>query len=67
MIDPKKAEEISRKIRDIAQQISNHKNNFERIKKDKEYKVRDFDRQMEQENEAMKRLGRQIDDLKRQI
>jgi chromosome segregation ATPase len=67
MIDPKKAEEIARKIADLRQQIERHRSAISRFEREKAVRARDYDRQIEREENAITRLERQISDLERQM
>jgi hypothetical protein len=65
--DPKKTQEISRKIQEIARLVQSHETNIGRIEKEKNDKTRYFDQQIAHERDKIKQLNRQIEDLKRQL
>jgi chromosome segregation ATPase len=65
--DPKKTQEISRKIQEIARSVQSHETNIGRIEREKNDKTRYFDQQIARERDEIKRLNRQIEDLKRQL
>jgi TolA-binding protein len=65
--DPKKTQEISRKIQEIARSVQSHETNIGRIEREKSDKTRYFDQQIGRERDEIKRLSRQIEDLKRQL
>lgn len=67
MSDPKKTEEISRKINDLSRTMQSHKDNIDRLTRDKNDRVRDFDQRINRERDEMSRIQRQIEDLKRQL
>ena len=58
--DPIKIEEINRKIQDIGRQIETRKSKIKGIERDKDYQIKNEEREIE-------RLDKQIDDLKRQM
>ena len=60
MNDPKKIDEINKKIQDIGRQIETRKSNKVRIERDLGYQIKNEEREIE-------RLDKQIDELKRQI
>lgn len=67
MTDPKKAAEIARKIQDISRSMKSHESNIERIEREKNDKVKYYDQQIKREQDELKKLSKQIDDLKRQL
>lgn len=67
MSNPKNTQEISRKIQEIARSVQSHETNVGRIEREKNDKTRYFDQQIARERDEIKRLNRQIEDLKRQI
>jgi hypothetical protein len=67
MSDPKKTEEISRKIQEISRSVQSHESNVNRIEREKNDKTRYYDQQITRERDEIKRLNRQIEDLKRQL
>lgn len=67
MSDPKKTQEISRKLQEIARSVQSHETNIGRIEREKNDKTRYFDQQIARERDEIKRLNRQIEDLKRQL
>lgn len=67
MNDPRKTEELSRRIQDITRQVQTHEANVSRLEREKTDKERYYDQQITREREEMKRLDREVDDLKRQL
>ncbi len=67
MIDARKSAEAVKKIQEIQHTIANRQSNISRIEREKNDRIRYFDQQIKQEQDELKRLGRQIEDLKRQI
>ncbi len=67
MNDPKKTAELSKKIRDTARSIQSHETNISRLEREKNEKARYYDQQINRERDEIKRLNRQVDDLKRQL
>jgi peptidoglycan hydrolase CwlO-like protein len=67
MSDPKKTQEVSRKIQDISRSIQSHESNVNRIEREKSDKTRYYDQQIAREQGEIKRLNKQIDELKRQL
>jgi uncharacterized coiled-coil DUF342 family protein len=76
MADPKKEAEIARKVQEISRTISTHESQLSRLERDKSDKVRDlerekndkvrdFDQKINREREEIKKLNKQIADLKR--
>jgi chromosome segregation ATPase len=65
--DPKKIQEISRKIQEISRSVQSHQSNIDRIEREKNDKTRYYDQQITRERDEIKRLDRQIEDLKRQL
>ena len=67
MNDPKKAAEALKKIEEITRSITNHESSINRVEHEKNDKVRYFDQQIGREQDEVKRLKRQIDELRRQL
>jgi len=67
MVDTRKIAEATRKIQDFNRQIEGKKSTMDRIRKDKEYKIRDYESQLKREQDGIDRLLKQIADLKKQI
>ena len=67
MIDPKKAAEIAKKIQDVSRAAEKHEANITRIEREKNDKVKYYDQQIKREQDEVKKLKKQIDDLKRQM
>jgi uncharacterized coiled-coil DUF342 family protein len=76
MADPKKEAEIARKVQEISRSINTHESQLSRLERDKSDKVRDlerekndkvrdFDQKINREREEIKKLNKQIADLKR--
>ncbi len=65
MSDPKKDAEIARKVQDITRTISSHESQLSRLEREKNDKVRDLDQKINRERDEIKKLNRQIADLKR--
>jgi hypothetical protein len=67
MVDPRKSAEAARKIQDTQHTILNHQANISKIERDKSDRNRYFDQQIKHEQDKIKQLSKQIEDLKRQI
>jgi len=65
MSDPKKDAEIARKVQDIMRTISSHEGQLSRLEREKNDKVRDLDQKISRERDEIKKLNKQIADLKR--
>jgi outer membrane murein-binding lipoprotein Lpp len=55
MSDPKKTEEVSRKIQEISRSIQTHKSNVDRIEREKKDRMRHFDEQVKREQDESAR------------
>lgn len=67
MNDPKKTEEIARKIQGISHSIQPHESNIAKLEREKSEKALYYDQQITHERDEIKRLNKQIEDLKRQL
>ena len=67
LIDAKKSADAVRKIQEIQRTIASHQSNIARIERDKGDRIKYFDQQIKHEQDEIKRIGKQIEDLKRQI
>ena len=65
MIDSKKSAEIAKRIQDISRSVKTHETNIERYELEKNDKLRYYDQQIKREQDEIKKLGKQVDDLKR--
>ena len=65
MIDSKKSAEIAKRIQDISRSVKTHETNIERYEREKNDKLRYYDQQIKREQDEIKKLGKQVDDLKR--
>jgi predicted RNase H-like nuclease (RuvC/YqgF family) len=67
MVDAKKSAEALRRIQDIQRTIAGHESTISRLERDKNEKIKYLDQQVRNEQDRIRQLTRQIDDLKRQI
>ncbi len=65
MSDPKKEAEIARKVQEISRSISTHESQLSRLEREKNDRVRDYDQKINRERDEIKKLNKQIADLKR--
>jgi len=62
MADPKKTEEIAKKIQDISKTAANHESNIGRIEREKNDKVKYYDQQIKQKKDEISRIERESND-----
>ena len=67
MSDPRKTEEVSRKIQEISRSIQSRESNLDRIEREKNDRIRYYDQQLGRERDEIRRLERQVEELKRQL
>ena len=67
MLDSGKAEEISRRVLVLARQIELRKTSLDRIKRDREVRILDFDVKIKREENEIARLSKQLEELQRHL
>ena len=60
MFDPRKADEIIRKIQDVTRLIGTHKTNIENINREKDKRLREYDDKIKREEDEITRLNKQM-------